>query len=137
MVRNQALTVGGFVLGLALFTANLSWAADPSAGPPSGAPAQSTLKPAAEPESVLGATSGRGDSTTINTVNNNVSAMTEQDLNAVNSGNTITAGVVGSGPINLQGNALSGFSGVGNILLNTGHNNNLQSTMSVTIVIAP
>ncbi|MDB5447144.1 MAG: hypothetical protein JWQ97_3835, partial [Phenylobacterium sp.] len=37
----------------------------------------------------------------------------------------------------LQDSALSGFGGIGNIMMNTGANNNLQSTMSVTIVITP
>ena len=62
-------------------------------------------------------------------------AMTEQDLTAINTGNQITAGVVGSGAITLQDNALSGFNGIGNVMMNTGHNNNLQSSMSVTIIV--
>jgi hypothetical protein len=32
-------------------------------------------------------------------------------------------------------NAFSGFDGVGNFVLNTGHNNNLQSSLNVSIVL--
>ena len=63
--------------------------------------------------------------------------VTTQDLNATNSGNTITAGTVQNGDINFSGNALTGFSGVGNFVTNTGNNNNLQGSISVTITGAP
>lgn len=63
--------------------------------------------------------------------------LTEQTLNAVNSGNSVTGNTVGSGQINVGANAFSGYSGVGNFVMNTGHNNNLQSSMSVSIVLAP
>lgn len=63
--------------------------------------------------------------------------VTTQDLNATNSGNTITAGTVQNGDINFSGNALTGFSGVGNFVTNTGNNNNLQGSISVVITGAP
>ncbi|HTM79635.1 hypothetical protein [Asticcacaulis sp.] len=63
--------------------------------------------------------------------------VTTQDLTATNSGNTITAGTVQNGDINFSGNALTGFSGVGNFVTNTGNNNNLQGSISVTITGAP
>lgn len=63
--------------------------------------------------------------------------LTEQTLNAVNSGNSVTGDTVGSGQINVGANAFSGYSGVGNFVMNTGHNNNLQSSMNVSIVLAP
>ena len=66
-----------------------------------------------------------------------VTALTNQDLTAINTGNTITATTVGSGNISLSGGALANFSGVGNFVMNTGHNNNLQSSMSVTVIMAP
>lgn len=81
---------------------------------------------AAQPEIDLDAQSGRGTTAV---------ALTAQDLTAVNTGNTVQADVVGSGAISLQGNALGGFAGMGNFVMNTGHNNNLQSTLSVTIVV--
>jgi hypothetical protein len=66
---------------------------------------------------------------------NTFTALTEQDLTAVNSGNQINAGVVESGSISFRDNALSGFNGIGNFVMNTGNNNNLQGSISVTIVI--
>lgn len=62
-------------------------------------------------------------------------AMTDQDLTAVSSGNLITADSVASGAISLTGNALSGLDGIGNFTFNTGHNNTLQSSMSVTVIV--
>jgi hypothetical protein len=64
-------------------------------------------------------------------------AITEQTLNAVNNGNSVNAEVVNSGQVNIGANAFSGYSGMGNFVINTGHNNNLQSSMSVTLVLAP
>lgn len=62
---------------------------------------------------------------------------TNQNVTAVSSGNRISADTVGSGSITVGQNALAGFSGVGNFVMNTGHNNNLQGTLSVTVVMPP
>ncbi len=61
--------------------------------------------------------------------------ITAQNLNAINTGNTVSGVVVGSGEINIDSSAFSNFNGVGNFVLNTGHNNNLQSSLSVSIVL--
>lgn len=66
-----------------------------------------------------------------------VVVITEQTLNAVNNGNTVSGDVVGSGQVNLGSNAFSGYNGVGNFVINTGHNNNLQASMNVSVVLAP
>jgi hypothetical protein len=63
--------------------------------------------------------------------------ITDQTLTAVTAGNSITAGTVGSGSITLDQNAFSGFDGIGNFVINSGHNNTLQSSLSVAIVLAP
>lgn len=63
--------------------------------------------------------------------------ITEQMLNAVNNGNSVTGDVVNSGQVNIGANAFSGYSGMGNFVINTGHNNNLQSSMSVNVLLAP
>lgn len=63
--------------------------------------------------------------------------ITDQTLTAFNSGNTVTGDTVTSGQVNLGANAFSGYAGLGNFVINTGHNNNLQSSMSVSIVLAP
>jgi hypothetical protein len=63
--------------------------------------------------------------------------ITDQTLTANNNGNTVIGDTVGSGQVNLGAGAFSGYSGLGNFVINTGHNNNLQSSMSVSIVLAP
>jgi len=62
---------------------------------------------------------------------------TDQVLTAVNTGNTVSGDVVDSGQVNIGSGAFAGYEGVGNFVINTGHNNNLQSSMNVTIVLTP
>lgn len=63
--------------------------------------------------------------------------ITDQTLNAVNANNTVRGDVVSSGQVSLGSGAFSGYSGLGNFVINTGHNNNLQSSMNVSIVLPP
>lgn len=58
-----------------------------------------------------------------------------QTLNAVNSGGVIN-GDFSAGSISLADNALTNFNGFGNLVINTGAQNNLQSGMNVTINFA-
>lgn len=62
---------------------------------------------------------------------------TGQVLTATNTGNTVTGDVVGSGEVNIGPGAFSGYDGIGNFVINTGHNNNLQSSMNISIVLTP
>lgn len=55
-----------------------------------------------------------------------------QTLNATNSGSVLNGNYT-AGSVALTDNALSSFNGLGNILINTGAQNNLQSAMNVTI----
>jgi hypothetical protein len=64
-------------------------------------------------------------------------AITDQTIGAVNAGNQISAGPMSNGAVSIDSNAFSGFSGVGNFMMNTGNQNNLESTLSVTIVGTP
>jgi hypothetical protein len=97
---------------------------------PELAPQTSDLyEPAPLAETELSAISA-GDDVTHNVVSS-------QELNATNSGNSVTAGTVQSGNINFSGNALTGFSGVGNFVSNTGNNNNLQGSISINITGLP
>lgn len=64
-----------------------------------------------------------------------VLVITEQTLNAVNHGNNVIGETIVSGDVSLATNAFSGYSGLGNFIINTGHNNNLQSSMNVSIVL--
>lgn len=66
-----------------------------------------------------------------------VIASSMQTLTATNSGNTVTADTIETGDITLSADALSGFSGVGNFVMNTGNNNNLQGSISIVIVMPP
>lgn len=62
-----------------------------------------------------------------------INTISDQDLNAVNSGNTVIANTLTNGDISWSPGALTGFSGVGNFVSNTGNNSNLQGSISVTI----
>lgn len=64
----------------------------------------------------------------------NVIVASDQLLKATNSGNSVTANTVGSGGITIGANAFAGFNGVGNFVMNTGHNNNLQGAITINIV---
>ncbi|MBX3428478.1 MAG: hypothetical protein KF779_02725 [Hyphomonadaceae bacterium] len=62
---------------------------------------------------------------------------TGQVLTATNRGNSVTGDTIGSGQVNLGSGAFSGYDGIGNFVINTGHNNNLQSSMNVSVVLTP
>lgn len=66
-----------------------------------------------------------------------VSNNTLQNLTANNSGNSVTANRVDTGAVNLDAGAFAGYNGIGNFVINTGNNNNLQGAVSVTIVMPP
>jgi hypothetical protein len=55
-----------------------------------------------------------------------------QTLTAVSTGSVLN-GNYSAGSVALTDNALSNFNGLGNLLINTGAQNNLQSAMNVTI----
>lgn len=129
MFKFKHLAAAGMALSLLAAPAIATAAEDGAQAP---APASAAKPPAAESDAALNGLDGRGDVTV-----NNSTAITDQDLTAVNSGNTISAFNVGSGNISLSGNALSSFSGIGNFVMNTGHNNNLQGSISVTIIVTP
>lgn len=60
-----------------------------------------------------------------------------QNLNAVNSGNSVSGHTVGSGDMNINANAFNGYDGIGNFVINTGHNNNLMGSVSVNVMVVP
>lgn len=65
------------------------------------------------------------------------SIMSTQELTAVNSDNQIV-GDVHAGDVNLSGDALRGFNGVGNFVVNTGAQSNLQGSITINILsVAP
>lgn len=62
---------------------------------------------------------------------------TSQILTATNTGNSVNGDTIGSGAVNLSSNAFNGYDGIGNFVINTGHNNNLQGSISVSIAMTP
>lgn len=64
-------------------------------------------------------------------------AVSSQTLSALNSGNQVNAETVLTGNVTLDSGAFNGFNGIGNFVFNTGNNNNLQGTLSVTILAPP
>ena len=61
-------------------------------------------------------------------------AVSSQTLSALNSGNQVNADTVQTGNVTLESGAFNGFNGIGNFVFNTGNNNNLQGSLSVTIL---
>jgi hypothetical protein len=59
----------------------------------------------------------------------------DQALTAINNGNVLN-GNYAAGGVSISDNAFSSFNGLGNIVINTGAQNNLQSAMNVTINFA-
>ncbi len=60
--------------------------------------------------------------------------LSDQDLTAINRGNSITAHTVSTGGITLGPGAFEGFAGVGNFVINSGNNNNLQGALTINII---
>jgi hypothetical protein len=118
MRRLIPLMAAGLIVGLPMASR-----AQPPEARPSAAEA---AEPAPLPLQELGQISG-GQAFAV--------VSTDQALNAVNTGNSINAASVRSGDIDFTG--LSNFAGVGNFVVNTGANNNLQGSLSVTVVAAP
>lgn len=66
-----------------------------------------------------------------------VAVLTRQQLTGTTTGNTVNAGTVTSGAVNFSDNALSGFRGIGNFVVNTGANNTLQGAINISVVTTP
>jgi hypothetical protein len=63
--------------------------------------------------------------------------LSSQTMTATNSGNSVTAETIENGDIVLSSGAFSGFSGIGNFVMNTGNNNNLQGSIGVVVIVTP
>lgn len=96
------------------------------------APETPATLPAVEPSAAVAEMSAEDlDATAAQGVE--INTISDQDLSAVNSGNTVIANTLNNGDISFSPGALTGFSGVGNFVSNTGNNSNLQGSISVTI----
>jgi hypothetical protein len=62
-------------------------------------------------------------------------AITNQDLSAVNTGNSISAATMTNGAVSIGAGSFSGFNGAGNFVMNTGNQNNIQGSLSINVVI--
>lgn len=62
-----------------------------------------------------------------------VVAASEQLLHATNSGNNVNGQTIGSGDLTIGAGAFAGFGGIGNFVMNSGHNNNLQGAITINI----
>ncbi len=94
---------------------------------PVQAAASSEVSPALSPEALADLSGGAEPS--------DPKPISLQILTANNSGNSINADSVSSGAITLSGQVLSQATGVGNYVFNTGHNNNLQGSVTVNIIM--
>ncbi|MFC3076722.1 hypothetical protein ACFODL_01335 [Phenylobacterium terrae] len=106
-----------------------------ASGPEEAAPAvaaQPAPDPAPQrrllPEAELSAYNGGQDA--------GVQVQATQTLTATASGNSIGGDLL-SGDVNFSDGALDNFSGVGNVVINTGANSNLQGSVLVTVVGGP
>lgn len=111
--------------GLCLAMAPTSSIAEPSAAPPRAATQVIN--------SVGAATLGDGDLDQQRGGQGIV--VSSQALTAISQGSVLN-GSFSAGAVSISDNALSNFNGIGNILINTGALNNLQSGMNVTINIS-
>jgi len=75
-------------------------------------------------DSLAGISGGQSDQTL---------ALTNQSLIATSTGNMINANSVNAGDVNFGANVFNGFNGIGNFVINTGNNNILQGSLSVTL----
>jgi hypothetical protein len=65
-------------------------------------------------------------------------ALSNSTLSSTNTGNSVNAaGAIANGQIQFSGAALQNFSGVGNMVFNTGNNSNLEGNITVNVVMAP
>jgi len=100
----------------------------PSAPPPHldvPAVVQSTAEAPVPPAEMASLSGGEGV---------DVAVLTRQQLTGTTTGNTVNAGTVTSGAVNFSDNALSGFRGIGNFVVNTGANNTLQGAINISVV---
>lgn len=130
----------------ALALATPAFASDPASPAPETVPApEAVVTAATSPDAVGQPTVAETDAADLPVMSEDdlgdvagqgveVNVLTDQDLTAVNSGNIVNADVITNGSINFTQGALSGFSGVGNFVSNTGNNNNLQGSISVTVI---
>ncbi|MFO1018633.1 MAG: hypothetical protein U1E03_13620 [Hyphomonadaceae bacterium] len=124
-MKSVTQIVRGLFFAAGLASASIAVAEEPSSPAPAAEASDAEILSLDDMESLAGGTGV------------DVHVITTSVLDAVNNGNTVTGDVVGSGQVNIGSDAFAGYSGLGNFVINTGHNNNLQSSMNVSIALAP
>lgn len=124
-MKSVTQIVRGLFFAAGLASASIAVAEEPSSPAPAAEATDAEILSLDDMESLAGGTGV------------DVHVITTSVLDAVNNGNTVTGDVVGSGQVNIGSDAFAGYSGLGNFVINTGHNNNLQSSMNVSIALAP
>jgi hypothetical protein len=66
-----------------------------------------------------------------------VTVASRQAVDALSAGNNVSADQVVSGGVSFSQGAFTNFNGIGNVVVNTGNNNAIQGTLSVTVVGLP
>ena len=111
-----------------LLAAALAAATTATAQTPPTSPIEREPSPPLAPEDLSQISGGQGV---------HVDLLSNQQLTATSSGNSVTANTIESGDVSFSSGSLQGFSGIGNFVINTGANNNLQGSISVSIVTTP
>lgn len=128
-----ALSTAGLVGALLFSTSAL---AAEIASAPGSAPAAASAKTSA-PATPRKALSDNEMAAISGGAEMDVQVLNRQTLTGATTGNTVNANSLVSGQVNFSTGALSGFSGIGNFVVNTGANNTLQGAISVTVVTTP
>lgn len=118
---------GLIALAAATFAAAAQAQTDPKPAEPQS-PAAAAGAPTLSLQEMAEASGGQGVA---------LEVLTRQQLSGTTSGNTVTAGTMTSGDVSFGADALDGFSGVGNFVINTGANNTLQGAINISIVTTP
>jgi hypothetical protein len=110
-----------------------TFAQDITAAPAQGSPAQDPAPQSSADDFPDAVSLSESDLDTLRG-GQGVEITSSQNLTAQSVGNSVNANEVGSGSIALEGDAFSSFNGVANVVVNTGHNNNLQGSVSVNVI---
>ncbi|HXQ14961.1 MAG TPA: hypothetical protein VN814_10110 [Caulobacteraceae bacterium] len=81
-----------------------------------------------------GLVNAQGGTNNTNTTIDIAGAVALQELKAVNTNNTFDATTVTNGAVTIGPNAFSGFNGIGNFVMNTGNQNNVEGALIVNVV---
>lgn len=116
------------LLGLSFAVLSTAASAEPERATAAAPPREAIASAALSPDELEAAAGGQGVS---------VEVLTRQQLSGSTSGNTVSAGTLTSGDVSFGSDALDGFSGVGNFVINTGANNTLQGAINISVVTTP